>query len=286
CARRTDFDGGWGLDLVLNCRSTGGFGGGGDFFRTEKIKWCCSNKLFSKACPFDCMADGHHDLGWENDKRQWCCRNRGLGCSGSMQPGTPYWQASSGPHNCHLSDNGDYDFGHGVMPAPGGEVGHRYDCRHGNPEMWSQDKSQFCRLWLAAENGIPGNGGHGSNGGVGGGIQDQHTPHNCREGDSSTWHHQKFEFCCVIKGIGCPNEAPLDLDGSLPLGDGDRNNWEDTASHDDIDTAAEKPRPHEGLGKHVLNFDCIGEDPGDFNGVWSPTKQRWCCDKWGLGCEA
>ena len=29
-----------------------------------------------------------------------------------------------------------------------------------------------------------------------------------------------------------------------------------------------------GLGKHVLNFDCIGEDPGDFNGVWSPTKRR------------
>ncbi|CAJ1377338.1 unnamed protein product [Effrenium voratum] len=29
CAQRTDFDGGWGLDLVLDCRSNGGGGFGG-----------------------------------------------------------------------------------------------------------------------------------------------------------------------------------------------------------------------------------------------------------------
>ena len=57
------------------------------------------------------------------------------------------------------------------------------DCRVRSPSAGSKPVGPgFCRLWLAAENGIPGNGDHGSNGGVGGGIQDQHTPHNCREG--------------------------------------------------------------------------------------------------------
>lgn len=129
------------------------------------------------------------------------------------------------------------------------------DCQ-GDQTGWSDEQVRKCRA-----------------------AEENHEPHKCHEGSSDTWSQEKFEFCCVIKGIGCPQEDPL---GTVRLRrhTRNRNDWEDDASQDTLDgSSPDKPRPQE--GEEALHFDCAHEDKGD----WHTTKRMWCCEKWGLGCE-
>jgi len=150
-----------------------------------------------------------------------------------------------------------------------------YNCHHGSQEMWSQDKAQYCRLWLAtSEDELGHHGGHS------GGFSDEaeSSPHECDESKEAEWDDAERDFCCILKGRGCPKVSAFLLDTEKQQRSRDRNSWEDTASLDVIDTAANKPAP--GNFGDKLTFDCLDKDAGE----WSETKKRWCCNKWGF-CE-
>ncbi|CAE7525335.1 unnamed protein product, partial [Symbiodinium sp. KB8] len=105
-------------------------------------------------------------------------------------------------------------------------------------------------------------------------------PHECDRKKSDEWDHRERDFCCIVKGIGCPKEKVTPLEnGHQIFGNAGRNSWENAASLDIIDTPSTKPAP--GVVHHELHFDCLAKDRED----WSETQKRWCCSKWGLYCE-
>ncbi|CAL1167837.1 unnamed protein product [Cladocopium goreaui] len=341
CAQRTDANSGWGLNLVLDCRPAhAGYdpGQGDGYYITPKVKFCCAQHLFSEACPYDCEAgDSSVEVTWTSTKREWCCRNRRMGCPANTVASALGGGMGGTTYDCAVADPLS-------TASQGGEVSvvtaARYDCTHGSKESWSQDKAQYCRLWLDVPKGF-----HFTecdSDPIGWtkekarwcqavGLNEQHAPHKCSRGHPDTWTQQKFEFCCVIKGIGCRQEDPLqmELDPKLrtppfrdkpngamaaiylcylclarhvtgPQGggrvelqgdpggrlkDANRNDWEEDASEDALDEAPSYPRPMQGdFAALELHFDCVADE--DEILAWSATRQRWCCQKWGLGCKA
>lgn len=212
-------------------------------------------------------------------------------CHANERP-PPAQTGPRGPVDCSEPDTTeshaplpDQQGGGGWNPSAVG--GHpRYDCLTGTQEMWSQDKAQYCRLWIAAFN---------SNEALfdcSDGVESSWSvakirwcsthstgPHECDRKKSDQWDHRERDFCCIVKGIGCPKEAVTPLEyGHRFGGNAGRNSWENAASLDVIDTPSTKPSP--GI-PHKLHFDCLAKDRED----WSETQKRWCCSKWGLFCE-
>lgn len=287
CAKRTDADAGWGLNLVLHCKSYDA--GAGEYYRTSKIRYCCKHELFSKACPYDCSSIPQIS---SEKRRGWCCRNRAMHCHANERP-PPAQTGPSGPVDCSEPDTTE---SHAPLPDqqggggwnPNAVGGHpRYDCLTGTQEMWSQDKAQYCRLWLAAfhsnEALFDCSDGEESSWSVAKTRWcSTHStgPHECDRKKSDEWDHRERDFCCIVKGIGCPKEKVTPLEnGHQIFGNAGRNSWENAASLDIIDTPSTKPAP--GVVHHELHFDCLAKDRED----WSETQKRWCCSKWGLYCE-
>ncbi|CAE7327385.1 unnamed protein product [Symbiodinium natans] len=262
CAKRTDAPAGWGLNLVLHCKTYGP--PIGEIYRTAKIRYCCTKHLFSPACPYDCDAlDRHASLGWTSKRRSWCCGNRGMGCRANERPPLPQ-HGGSGPYNCEIPDTTE---DHVPLPDQQGGGVHwnptdeqpRYNCMHGSKEMWSQDKAQYCKLWLAASEAYRKSGQAFKEGLYDCNTGDesswsseqiwwcQHhssSPHECDAKKKDQWDNSERDFCCILKGIGCPKVVAVPIDDHYgPHGDSDRNDWEDAASLDIIDHPNTKPRP-------------------------------------------
>lgn len=128
CAQRTDANSGWGLNLVLDCRPAhAGYDpgqGGSGYHITPKVKFCCAQHLFSEACPYDCEAgDSSVEVTWTSTKREWCCRNRRMGC-----PANTVASALGTTYDCAVADPLSTASQGGAVPVV---TAARYDCTHG-----------------------------------------------------------------------------------------------------------------------------------------------------------
>ncbi|CAE8734197.1 unnamed protein product, partial [Polarella glacialis] len=210
------------------------------------------------------------------------------------------WQASKtdGEHN--------YFGGHAVGSSSefgslySGMSGRaKYDCTHGVREMWTQDKSIWCGHWLTTAEGR-----QHTSGIVSGyecdGNPDSWTPaqgdwcrehaglrHNCGVGDGTTWEQAKFDYCCILKGLGCPNAVSSKTVGSEAIEDAassalDRNDWEKLAAVDmlrrEASASSSAASSHmQRYGTKQEEYDCMGD-------MATLVVRKWCCNRWGMGC--
>eukprot|EP00931_Biecheleriopsis_adriatica_P100411 TRINITY_DN75736_c0_g1_i1.p1 TRINITY_DN75736_c0_g1~~TRINITY_DN75736_c0_g1_i1.p1 ORF type:complete len:1127 (+),score=156.89 TRINITY_DN75736_c0_g1_i1:360-3383(+) len=184
--------------------------------------------------------------------------------------------------------------GAGVWPSTNSRP--RYDCHHGSREMWTQDKAQYCNLWLQAIDATSAAAGrpeghddtsYDCDQGIDATWSEDKRHwcklhggrHNCRSGHPSTWHQAKMDYCCILKGIGCPKEgsssSSYDSDSySEEYGNQDqtRNSWMEGYENDNPSAAA-KP-------VHANSYDCLQGTTSE----WSSLKRTFCCRRWGMGC--
>mmetsp|Transcript_20085 Transcript_20085/g.53850 ORF Transcript_20085/g.53850 Transcript_20085/m.53850 type:complete len:548 (+) Transcript_20085:2-1645(+) len=57
----------------------------------QKKEWCCKEK--SLGCPFDCDAGVENwEDGWSEDKKEFCCESTDVGCKFDCAAGLPKWE--------------------------------------------------------------------------------------------------------------------------------------------------------------------------------------------------
>eukprot|EP00930_Biecheleria_cincta_P063675 TRINITY_DN4920_c0_g1_i13.p1 TRINITY_DN4920_c0_g1~~TRINITY_DN4920_c0_g1_i13.p1 ORF type:complete len:863 (-),score=135.49 TRINITY_DN4920_c0_g1_i13:198-2786(-) len=168
---------------------------------------------------------------------------------------------------------------HSLSPPHGSSA--RYNCYHGSQEMWTQEKAQYCIIWMQAGGSSRVSKYDCSIGSPSVWPKDKSNwcdlhggKYDCSKGTSSSWSQDEFNYCCIVKNYGCP--APTDTGPSVHQYAEDnefRNKWEDGAALDEVD-------PSTGTHRLDTTFDCLENKHDD-----TDYKEKWCCQRWGLKCS-
>lgn len=281
---------------------------------TRKKTFCC-NVMKLPCEPFDCKAGIPN--GWAHEKIQWCCVNKGEGCTTTLgmagfdcQAGLDNWKAGwnknkkrfccdSGKVDCDVF-NCDEAYDNWQLAWPqnkkawcckfkkrGCPESTSYNCKENftSWEAWTGGKKFYCcKMERKACD-----------------------PYDCGQNQASVdkWPVEKQSYCCDKVSIGCLTTSRLPHDcfqnadkweSTWPLqkktwccrhGGAACEPYHCTEGHlsDWIDTKTEWCCANKQIGCKVdTGFDCQ-KDADKWDSVWTQEQQSYCCDYGAARCD-
>merc|ERR1712129_533753 len=162
-----------------------------------KKDWCCKNK--GLGCKFNCSAGAlRWKRGWSQVKKDWCCKNRNFGCEGKaavntstagVKTGTTTMPSTSAPRTTTVITTT-------VTTTP-------FDCQAGLLRAavgWSKEK----QAWCCKNQKV-------------GCMKGDDVLFDCSQGSKNFeigWSAQKKEFCCRTSRVGCEEGSEESSEGT------------------------------------------------------------------------
>jgi len=252
---------------------------------------------------FDCLSDHHNDeSGWSDKQRDWCCKDRGRGCSGSS------WANEPAAYDCLAGLNkwrNSWTDKKKEWCCKQRKKGCLFDCLAGLSKWqsgWSDKKQSWCCRNSGHGCGDNDRGRHSRHDEEG---KDQHEtvasssssrgpttssePYNCNAGYGNWqkgWSGGKKRWCCEKYDRGCPGTTTRpDYDCLAGLA-----RWEDAWPEAKQDWCCK----HHGRGcpkqEATTNHgDSQGHDChkglSNWQDEWTPEKKDWCCQHEEIHCQ-